>query len=328
MRPRLASAVSADDRPRSSSPARPASTALVAFALGIVYVVWGSTYLAIRIMVDDLPPLSAAAWRFSCGAAILASILAVRGGVRRLRATRRQLMGCALLGLLLPAGGSGLVSIGEHWGAPSGIAALLVATTPLWVIVYRAASGDRPSSRTSWGVLLGFAGLAGLVAATGVDGDIKLGAALLIVLAAIFWSFGSWVMPSLTLPSDPFVVAVYEMAFGALFLLTGGALRGERVVPQSAPQSAWLAWGYLVIFGSVIAFTAYVWVLDAAPISLVATYAYVNPVVAVLLGWLILAEPITAAILIGGAVVVAGVALVVSAERRRSPLPAQERAAA
>ena len=320
--------MSADDGPRAASSARSASTALVAVALGIVYVVWGSTYLAIRIMVDDLPPLSSAAWRFCCGAAILASILAVRGGVRRLRATRRQLLGCALLGLLLPAGGNGLVSIGEHWGAPSGIAALLVATTPLWVIVYRAASGDRPSGRTTWGVLLGFAGLAGLIAATGVDGDVELGAALLIVLAASFWSFGSWVMPSLTLPADPFVVAVYEMAFGAVFLLTGGVLRGERVVPQQAPQSAWLAWGYLVIFGSVIAFTAYVWVLDAAPISLVATYAYVNPIVAVLLGWLILSEPITPAILIGGAVVVAGVALVVAAERRSSPLAPQERVTA
>ncbi len=291
-------------------------TALVWLALGIVYVVWGSTYLAIRITVQGLPPLSSAGWRFLLGAGILAAILASRGGVRRLQATRPQLRSCALLGFLLPAAGNGLVSTGEDLGAPSGIAALLIAAVPLWVIVYRATSGDRPSRRTAAGVLLGFAGLVGLIGAAGIGGEVMIGPCLIIVVASVCWSFGSWKMPSLTLPKDPFVVAVYEMAFGSIFLMLAGALSGEPMLPAAAPRDSWLAWGYLVIFGSVIAFTAYAWVLNAAPISLVATYAYVNPVVAVLLGWLILAEPITPAILIGGAVVVAGVALVVSAERR------------
>lgn len=303
--------------PTRTFPSRqPAAPLLVALALGIVYLVWGSTYLAIRIVVRDLPPLSSAGWRFACGAALLAALLASVGGVRRLRATRRQLAGCALLGLLLPAGGNGLVTVGEHRGVPSGVAALLVATTPLWVIVYRAGSGDRPSHGTTLGVLLGFAGLVGLVGASGVQGDIPIGASLIIVLAASFWSFGSWVMPSLPLPGDSFVVAVYEMAFGAVFLLMGGAVSGERMLPFAAPAHAWLAWAYLVVFGSVVAFTAYVWVLDVAPISLVATYAYVNPVVAVLLGWWVLAEPVTLPIRFGGAVVIVGVALVVASERQ------------
>lgn len=297
-------------------PASEAPTALIALALGIVYVVWGSTYLAIRIAVQDLPPLSSAGWRFFCGAAILAVILSSRGGVRRLRATRAELAGCALLGFLLPAAGNGLVSTGEALGAPSGIAALLVATIPLWIIVYRATSGDRPSPRTTAGVLLGFAGLVGLITAAGIGGEVPIGPCLVIVVASICWSFGSWKMPSLRLPQDSFVVAVYEMAFGSIFLMLGGALSGEDVVPRSAPTDSWLAWAYLVFFGSVIAFTAYAWVLNAAPISLVATYAYVNPVVAVLLGWWVLAEPVTPAILIGGAVVIAGVALVINAERR------------
>ena len=297
-------------------PAATAPTAFIALALGIVYVVWGSTYLAIRITVQDLPPLSSAGWRYLCGAGLLAAVLASRGGLRRLRATRSQLRGCALLGFLLPAAGNGLVSTGEDLGAPSGIASLLVAAIPLWVIVYRAATGDRPSRRTTAGVLLGFAGLVGLISAAGIGGDIPIGPCLVIVVASICWSFGSWKMPSLTLPTDPFVVAVYEMAFGSVFLMLGGALSGEDVIPRSAPTDSWLAWVYLVIFGSLIAFTAYAWVLNAAPISLVATYAYVNPVVAVLLGWLVVSEPITPAILIGGAVVIVGVALVVSAERR------------
>jgi drug/metabolite transporter (DMT)-like permease len=289
---------------------------LVAFALGIVYVVWGSTYLSIRIVVRDLPPLSSAGWRYLCGGVILGALLTLRGGLRRLRADRRQLLGCAVLGLLLPAAGNGPVTVGEHLGAPSGIAALLIATTPLWVIIYRASSGDRPAKATTLGVLIGFTGLLGLLTAGGVSGDIKVGACLIVVFGASCWAFGSWAMPRLPLPADPFVVAVYEMAFGAVFLILGGALSGEHVVPTAAPASAWAALGYLVIFGSVIAFTAYVWVLDAAPISLVSTYAYVNPVVAVLLGWLVLAEPITPAILLGGALVLTAVALVVAAERK------------
>lgn len=298
-------------------PVRTSPPALfVVVALAIVYVVWGSTYLAIRVVVEDLPAMASASWRYFCAAVLLAAILAARGGWRRLRATPRELAGCAALGLLLPALGNGLVSVGEHQGAPSGIAALLIAAVPLWVIVYRAASGDRPRLRTTLGVLLGFAGLVGLVTASGIEGDVRVGACLVIAAASVFWSFGSWSTPRLTLPRDAFVLTAYEMLFGSLFLLAFAAIRGEHVLPTAAPLDAWLAWLYLVTFGSVVAFTAYVWVLSVAPISLVATYAYVNPVVAVLLGWLILSEPITPAIMAGGAVVVAAVAVVVASERR------------
>ncbi|MGI8578883.1 MAG: EamA family transporter [Nocardioidaceae bacterium] len=303
---------------RASGP--PTSPLLIAVALGIVYVVWGSTYLAIRITVQDLPPMASASWRYLCGGILLAVILALhggwRGGWRRLHATSRELLGCAALGLLLPALGNGMVSVGESQGAPSGIAALLIAAVPLWVIVYRALSRDRPSRRTTVGVLLGFAGLVGLITASGLGGEVKVGACLIIVFASACWSFGSWATPRLTLPKDPFVTTVYEMVFGSVFLLVGAAVHGEDVLPVAAPVDSWLAWGYLVVFGSVVAFTAYVWVLNAAPISLVATYAYVNPVVAVFLGWLVLAEPVTPPILLGGAVVIVAVAIVVSAERR------------
>ncbi len=294
----------------------PPSTALIVVALAIVYVVWGSTYLGIKIVVEDLPPLASAGWRYLCGGVILGAILAARGGLGRLRATRPQLLACALLGLMLPMLGNGLVSVGESMGSPSGVAALIVAAVPLWVIAFRAGSGDRPNRRTAIGVLVGFGGLVGLVAAIGFGESIPIGACLIIALATLCWSFGSWSMPRLSLPKDPFVTAVYEMVFGAVFLLIGAAVRGEGLVPQSAPIEAWLAWAYLVIFGTVVAFTAYVWLLSAAPISLVATYAYVNPVVAVFLGWLILAEPVTVAIALSGTVVVGAVAMVVSAERR------------
>jgi drug/metabolite transporter (DMT)-like permease len=288
----------------------------VALALGIVYVVWGSTYLAIRVVVEDLPALSSAGWRFGLAGLLMAAILTLRSGWRRLRVRRAELAGCALMGLLLPTLGNGLVSVAEAHGAPSGMAALIVAAVPLWIIVFRRASGDRPPRRTTLGVLLGFAGLTGLVAASGLGGDVPIGPCLVIVVATTCWAFGSWSTGRISLPKDAFVMTAYEMLFGGLFLTLGGLLTGEDVIPQAAPLDAWLGWAYLVVFGSLVAFTSYVWLLSVAPISLVATYAYVNPVVAVFLGWLILSEPVTLPIVLGGAVVVAAVAVVVAAERR------------
>lgn len=293
-----------------------ASPLLVVVALAIVYVVWGSTYLAIRVVVRDLPPLASASWRFLLAGVVLAAILVAHRGWRRLAATPRQLLGCAVLGLLLPALGNGLVSVGEDHGAPSGIAALIVAAVPLWIIVYRVVTGDVPGRRTVIGVLLGFGGLLGLITASGIGGDVPVVPCLVIVVATVAWSFGSWSTSRLTLPADPFVTAVYEMLFGGLFLAVFALAGGESLVPPGGSTASWIAWAYLVLFGSVVAFTAYAWVLNAAPISLVATYAYVNPVVAVFLGWLILSESVTVPIVLGGAVAVAGVAIVVAAERR------------
>jgi len=303
------------------TPMAPAKPLLVALALGIVYVVWGSTYLAIRIMVEDMPALLAAGGRYLLGGLLLGALLVLlplrgTGGLRRLRVTPAELAGTALLGLLLPVLGNGVVTIAEQRGAPSGITALLIAAVPLWVMVYRLASGDRPGRWTVAGVLIGFGGLAYLVLSTGVGGPVPVGAALLIVAASMAWSFGSWVQPRLRLPRDPFVTTVWEMLFGGGIMVVAGLLSGERLAPGSYAASSWWAWGYLVVFGSVVAFSAYVWVLAHAPISLVATYAYVNPVVAVFLGWLVLSEPVTTPIALGGAVVVASVAVVVGSERR------------
>jgi drug/metabolite transporter (DMT)-like permease len=289
---------------------------LVALALGIVYVVWGSTYLGIKIMVEEMPPLLSAGGRFAAAGVVLAAALAARSGVRRLAVTGRQLAGCALVGLLLPALGNGLVTVGEDLGAPSGVTALLIAGVPLWVVLYRLTAGDHPGSATVVGVLVGLVGLAGLVGLTGFTGALPLGPLLVIVFATLCWSFGSWYQPRLTLPKDPFVVAVYEMLTGGAVMLVAGALLGEQWHWGEISTRSWVAWTYLVLIGSVVAFSAYVWVLQAAPISLVATYAYVNPVVAVFLGWLVLAEPVTPVVAVSGAVVLASVALVVRSERR------------
>lgn len=287
---------------------------MVWFALGIVYVVWGSTYLAIRVLVRSAPPLLSAGSRFLAAGLVLGLLLGLRRGFGALRVTRRQLASCALLGVLLPLGGNGLVTLAER-DVASGIAALVVAVIPLYVVLLRAFTGDRPSAPTLVGVLLGFAGIAVLA---DPHGGAKASGIALLLLASFAWSFGSWVQARLVLPSDPFVVTAWEMATGGLAMIVVGLLSGE---PGDRPISGitgegWLALAYLAVFGSLVAFSAYVWVLHAAPISLVATYAYVNPAVAVLLGSVFLSEPVTGRVLVGGAVVLAAVAVVVGAESR------------
>ena len=297
---------------------------MVVGALAVVYIVWGSTYLAIRVVVEEAPPLQSMGLRYTCGSLILGAMLAIRGGVRRFRVTRQELAGAAFLGLMLPVLGNGLVSVGENLGAPSGITALLIAIAPLMIMIFRTLAGDRPRALSTLGILLGFAGLAYLVLEGSGEGagEVPILAAGIILFASSCWAFGSWIQPRLRLPKDVFVTTVYEMLAGGLILIGAGTVAGERFSPSSYGPHTWLALGYLVVFGSVIAFTSYVWLIANAPISLVATYAYVNPVVAVFLGWLILSEQITGAVVVGGGIVVLAVAVVITAERpRKTPTP-------
>jgi drug/metabolite transporter (DMT)-like permease len=286
----------------------------VVAALAVVYVVWGSTYLAIRVVVEQAPPLTSMGLRYLTASVLLGIVLAARGGVRRLAITPKQAVGAGFLGLMLPVLGNGLVSVGENMGAPSGVTALLIAVAPLLIVVFRTVGHDRPSGLTLGGVLLGFTGLAFLVLTGRGSGGFRLGAALVVILASTCWAFGSFVQARLPLPRDVFVTTVYEMLFGGLILLVVGRISGESFTGHYSART-WLALAYLVVFGSVLAFTAYVWLLDSAPISLVATYAYVNPVVAVFLGWLVLSEHVTVPILVGGAIVVLSVAIVIASER-------------
>ena len=288
----------------------------VAVALGIVYLVWGSTYLGIRIVVEEAPPLTSMGQRYTVAGMILGAALALRWGVGRLRVSRRELLGCAVLGLALPLLGNGMVSVAEARGATSGYVALLIAVSPLAIVVFRTLERDLPRTMTLVGVLTGFAGLALLVAfGRGGEEATPLGPALLVLFAGTCWALGSYIQPRLWLPRDAFVIAVYEMVIGGLLMTATGMAVGERWTLDYDPRT-WWALGYLMVFGSVVAFSAYVWLVANAPISLVATYAYVNPVIAVLLGWLVLEETVTIATLLGGAIVVGSVAVVITSERR------------
>lgn len=291
---------------------------LLAAALGTVYVAWGSTYLAVRVMVEEMPALLGSGTRALAAGALLAAGVAAWHGPHRLRLTRAQLAGCATIGLLLPVGGQGLVTIAEDRGAPSGLTALLIAAVPLWVACIRALAGDRPRAASVAGVVVGFGGAALLIVRHGIEGSAPTGALLIVVLASMSWAFGSWLIPRLSLPEDPFVVVVHEMLIGGAVLCLLGVVNGEHFAPSSYTTRVWTAWAFLVVVGSILALTAYNWLLRVTSVSIVATYAYVNPVIAVWLGWLVLGEAVTGTTLLGAAVVVAGVVLVMASERGRA----------
>jgi drug/metabolite transporter (DMT)-like permease len=298
-------------------------TAGVLVALGTVYVVWGSTYLAIKYIVDSIPPFLAMGTRFLLAGAILTGVLLATRGRRAFRMTRGQLVTAAVCGLFLLVGGNGLVAVAEQ-DVDSSMAALLIAGTPLWVVLLRAMLRDRPSAATVGGLLVGLVGVAVLLL-PGVQGEAALGPLLLVCLSSILWSCGTVLATRRPMPTDPFVTTVVEMAVGGTALVLLGSLGGEwgRLDLGAAQPSAWIAFVYLVVVGSVAGYSAYVWLLARAPLSLATTYAYVNPAVAVGLGSLFLAEPLTANVLIGGAVIIAAVAFVITAESRgrRSPVP-------
>jgi len=315
---------------RATLPSRRAG--LLWLALATVYVVWGSTYLGIRIVTESLPAFGSAALRFTLAAALGAAFLLVRRGPSALRLRPAQLGAVALVGATMIAGGNGFVVLAEspRFGLPSGLAALLVALGPLTLVVMRAATGDRPRLTTVLGVLIGFGGLVILFAPSlnstsgGNPAPFPLVGGLLVLLGTLCWSAGSFISTWLPVPAEPFVASVYEMIAGALVLGTISAVRGEwhGFDPAAVPAKAWAALAYLVVFGSLMAFTAFVWLLHHAPISLVSTNAYVNPVIALALGAAFAAEALSGRTLLSAAIVVVGVILVVSTERRSRKIPA------
>jgi drug/metabolite transporter (DMT)-like permease len=289
----------------------------------IVYVVWGSTYLAIRVGVETIPPLLLAAARNMMAGVIMfplamrsrrAAVLA--GRTARLWPSRREWLGGATVGILLLVA-NGVVGVGEKT-VPSGLAALLVATVPLWLLgmdagLNHARLGLAPLA----GLALGLAGVALLSGLGGGHGTASVAGVLTILAAAAMWALGTIMARRVTLPSSPALASGMELLCGGAALLALAAGTGEFSSLRLADVSArsWLALGYLTVIGSIVAFSAYGIAVRALPTATVATYAYVNPVIAVLLGSLILNEQVTPAMFGGGALIVGAVVLVV----RRSP---------
>ena len=283
-------------------------------ALGVVYLVWGSTYLAIRVVVETLPPFSSAAVRFLVAGGLLAAVTAARGQWRDPPIGLPQWRAATIVGGALLRGGNGSVMWAER-RVPSGVAALLVAMLPLWVaLLERLVFGRRLARRAGVGLGLGFAGVALLLGRREGGGVDPLGAVACLGASAS-WAAGSLYARTAPLPRRPLVATSMEMLAGGTLLGLVGATAGElgALRPDGFSTASMLALGYLIVFGSLVAFSSFVWLLHNAPLPLVATYAYVNPVVAVLLGWAILGEPLTLRLLAAGAVVVTAVVLIASA---------------
>lgn len=294
---------------------RQASSVLIWTALWAVYIVWGSTYLAIRVADRTLPPFLMAGVRFILAGAIMYGWAVWRGHIRYERPTVRNWLAATIVGGALCLGGNGLVVWAElHIG--SGLAALIVATVPLWLaLLDRLVFGQRLSAAAIFGLTLGFGGLAILVNPSG--SNFSAAGVAAVVFAAFFWASGSLYSRAAPLHSRPFVATGMEMMAGGVLLSIVGLATGEagHVHLSHVGLNPALAWGYLVVFGSLVGFTAYVWLLRVAPTSLVGTYAYVNPVIAVFLGWLLLHEHVGWQTFAGGAVIVAGVLLIVNSNR-------------
>lgn len=294
--------------------ARPRRTLLLA-AYAAVYVIWGSTYLAIRVGIDTLPPFGMGATRFLAAGALLYAWARWRGAPRP---TRAEWAAAAVVGALLLLVGNGAVTWAEQRVA-SGVAALLIATEPLWIVLlgWARPDGARPGRATVAGLALGLAGVAVLVAPAGAAGGgapnahVDLLGAAVVVLGALSWAVGSVWSGRRRLPaSAPLASGMQMLAGGAMFAAVSAAV-GEpaRFDPAAVSAASAGAVAYLVVFGSLVAFSAYAWLLTVEPPTRVATYAFVNPAVAVLLGWAAGGEPLTARIAVAGLVIVGAVVL-------------------
>lgn len=291
---------------------RSASVTAIWVAMISVYITWGSTYLAIRFAVQTMPPFLMAGFRFLLAGSILYFWRRWKGDERPRLVHWRS---AAIIGLFLLLGGNGGVVWAEQ-RVVSGVAALLVGATPLWMVLMDWVRGIyRPALPTLAGVLVGFVGIALLIGPAeiiGLHGAIDPLGAVVLVLASFLWAAGSLYSRNASLPSSPLLTTGMEMLTGGLALAMLGTLSGEwaRLNFAAITWPSWLGLGYLVVFGSLVGFTAYTWLLRVAPTTLVSTYAYVNPVVAVVIGNLLADEPLTLRVVLSTMVIVGAVALI------------------
>ncbi len=282
-------------------------------ALIAVYLAWGSTYLAIRFAVETMPPFLMAASRFLVAGAILYLWRRSQGDHP---ATKREWLSAAIVGLLLLVGGNGSVVWAEQ-RVVSGVAALIVGSAPLWMVILDALrpNGRWPSGWALLGVAFGFIGiviLIGPIQIIGLHGDIDPIGAGVLLLAAFLWATGSLYNRDARLPASPLLGTSMEMLVGGAGLLVLGTLTGEwsRLYLPGISLRSLLGFAYLIVFGALVGFVAYTWLLRVAPTTLVSTYAYVNPLIAIFMGSLLAAEPLTPRVLIAAVTIVGSVALI------------------
>lgn len=289
----------------------PSARILAAFAA--VYLIWGSTYLTIRIAIETLPPLLMAGIRFLLAGAIL-YVVARRPGVPRQRLTWRHWRASFIIGACLLFAGNGAVTWGEQYVA-SGLVALIVATVPLWVAAYGPLFGNPRAGRLDVvGIVVGLAGV-GLLLRPGGSVHPQ---ALLVVGSSMLWALGSLYAQRAPTPSSPLTAVAMEMLAGGLLLTIAGLATGElgAVHLQHVSTASAIAFAYLVFIGAIVGYGAYIWLLHHVPPAAASTYAFVNPLVAVVLGAIVLGEPVTPATLAAGALIIVAVAMLLVSQGR------------
>ena len=296
------------------------NTGLLILAFATIYVVWGTTYLAMRVAVETIPPFMMAGVRFLLAGSVTFLFLKLRGVATPGFVQWKQ---GAIVGLFLMVGGNGLVSWAEQ-EIPSGIAALVVASMPIWMCIFDwlLFKGSRPGGYTAIGLILGFVGMGILFApsfSSGAASSLDLFSLVVLVFAPVFWSIGSLYSRTANLPSNVFMSAAIQSMSGGLVLLLTSIMLGEWWNLDQVSTNSILAMLYLAIFGSIIALSTYVWLLKQVSPSRVSTYTYVNPIIAVLLGWLILDETITAQTIFAICVIVGSVVMVVMSRGKPKP---------
>lgn len=303
---------------------RPSSLTLWA-AMGTIYVLWGSTYLGIAVVVESMPPFLMAAIRFVVAGLILLGWEVLRGEFRR--PTRRELRDSFIVGALLLGVGNAFVGLGET-SVPSGIAAVLVAMIPLWFAVLgRLYFKERLAALAGLGIAIGLAGVALLAWPTGDPGSLKLFGVVILLIGPFGWAHGSlYAAHRAVTPARPFMASGLQMTLASIVLFGEAFVTGEFATfdPAAVTSRSIIALAYLIVFGSLVAYNAYAWLLRNAPLSLVGTYAYVNPVVALGLGALVLSEPVTPRTLVASAIILVAVAMIVTARGRASRADARD----
>jgi drug/metabolite transporter (DMT)-like permease len=303
---------------------RPSTTAFVV-AFASIYIIWGSTYLGIRVAVETIPPFFMGAGRFLLAGSLLMLLVRGRGAPKP---TARQWRDNAIIGTFLLLGGNGFVSWAEQT-LNSGFTALIIGIQPVFMVLTEWAwrGGVRPTKTTFIGLLLGFAGVAYLAAPweNAATTNVNLPAVLLVLLACTSWAFGSIRSRHVKNPAPPFLASSMQMLGGSAALFVGGVIHGEFSTFNFSAISAHSigAFFYLALVGSLVGFSTFVWLMKHTTPARVSTYAYVNPVVAVFLGWLILDEPITPRTLLAAAIIIAAVVIVTTQKSRMPATPAE-----
>lgn len=291
-------------------------------SLWTVYIIWGSTYFAIAKVIESMPPLLSMGIRFTLAGLILFTFIYLRQGAREFQVPRPEIASASILGFVTLGFGIGNVAVAEAH-VPTGVVSLIIAALPLWIALFRTISREQITKLTWVGTLVGFIGVIILLkpgsieSVSGVSSGTLFFYMFMVLLGNIGWALGTYLSPRFPIPKNSLLFTGIEMLAGGIALTIAGLIRGETLGDfLDGSNSSWLWFWYLVFVGSIAAYSAYLWLVMNAPVSLTATYAYVNPVIAVLLGVVFLNEVITLNYALGGAIIILGVLTVVSSENK------------